>query len=109
MLIPLIIASASFVFLSIMLAAFTSALRKGLAFREVQWDKNREIGEKVRRMEEAEDIFFDEGDIAAAQAHREHPDFGGTVVEINGVRVGKNGLPAEEPRKKTIFERIRGD
>lgn len=54
--------------------------------------------------------FFDEKDLAVAEAGEERPDFHATRIDINGVRVGPDGLPEYmEPRPRTMWERIRGD
>jgi hypothetical protein len=53
--------------------------------------------------EEDQTPFFDEHDISAAEAHAEHPEFHNTVVEVNGIRVGRDGMPQEGKGSGTLW------
>lgn len=88
---------------------FASCYKQGLFIRTETVYRDPPVipGEVIR---EEQEPFFDEKDVAAMEAHAERPEFHGTIVEINGVKVGADGLPEEmEPRPRTFWEKIRGD
>lgn len=81
---------------AIWVAVFTVSYRRGLFIRNVREEEILEgtIVDRPRRPEEA---FFDEHDLAAAEAHQERPEFVHTEILLNGIRAGPGGtVPPEK-------------
>jgi hypothetical protein len=49
-------------------------------------------GEIVEEDTPRKDAFFDEHDLAAAEAHEERPEFIHTTIEVNGIPAGPDGV-----------------
>jgi hypothetical protein len=80
---------------------------KGMGFRPVYITREEPppvIIPGTVEQDTPEDVFFDQHDLAAAEAHEERKEFVHTTVLLNGVETGPDGtVPAE--KRGTWFRR----
>lgn len=94
-------AVAVFLFCLLLLVILVVIIRSGMGVRYV-YPPPSQLAPPVipgEVIEDADDVFFDEHDLAVAEAHEERPEFIRTQVLVNGIPAGSDGtVPDTEKR-----------